>query len=104
MLNNHSEFLSAINKITEGNNSDEVLDILDYASKIDTSNSDKITELETKIQSLETEKTDLENSWREKYRNAFFNPPTNEDRPAPQQEKKNEKSNIQIKDLFKPKQ
>lgn len=101
MLKDKAEFLEALNKITEGNTSDDVLDILQFATAIDTDNSEKIQELEQQITDLQTEKDNLDNTWREKYRNAFFNPPDQRKQPDP---KTNENKGVTFKDLFKTKE
>lgn len=103
MLNNKNEFLQALNNLTEGNTSDEVLDIIQFASNIDTDNSEKITDLENQLSALQTERDNLDKEWREKYRSAFFSPP--DQRYNEPLEKRPQGDNvITIKDLFKPKE
>ncbi len=103
MLKNKDEFLQALNTLTEGNTSDEVLDILQFASDIDTDNSDRITDLENQLSALQTERDNLDNAWREKYRSAFFAPPDQRYKNPPESKPQGDNV-ISIKDLFKPKE
>ncbi len=104
MIKTKEEFIATLNRITDGNNSDDVLDTIQYATALET-NDDKIIELQQKIQELEQEKTEMDNAWREKYRNAFFNPPNKDDQIDDDTKGNENKSwgTNTIKDLFHPK-
>lgn len=72
-----SDLLSKANDIIGENNDDSVLEFIGDLS--DTLNSFK--DSEDKISTLEREKTELDNSWRKKYRERFFSPAPAEDEP-----------------------
>ena len=74
MINNKDEYLTALKTLIGERTDDEALAVLEYANKIDSDKETKITELNKKIEELETEKTNLDTEWRNRYRDTFFNP------------------------------
>lgn len=72
-----SDLLSKANDIIGENNDDSVLEFIGDLS--DTLNSFK--DSEDKISTLEREKTELDNSWRKKYRERFFSATPDDEEP-----------------------
>ena len=104
MIKTREEFLTGLRTVIGDNASDEVLDLLEYANTID--NDPQIAELQTQITQLNAdkeklvqEKTDLENEWRKRYRDTFFNPntPPKEDT---NRQRENKNGNRKLEDLF----
>ena len=72
-----NDLLSKANDIIGENNDDSVLEFIGDLS--DTLKSYQNSE--DRINTLEREKTELDNSWRKKYRERFFSPAPEEDEP-----------------------
>jgi len=75
----NEEFKNAIKDIIGERNDDTVLGVLEYLKEIEhpTDHTQEIKELSEKITALEQAKTDTENEWRNKYKEAFFSTPKN---------------------------
>ena len=102
-ITSKKEFFDELKKLTENNASDNVLDILEYANTIDSDTETIIKQKDETIKQLETEKTEIENMWREKYKNAFFNTPL-EMQKDKKEENEDVSETIKINDLFKRKE
>ena len=88
-----NDLLTKANDIIGENNDDSVLEFIGDLS--DTLKS--FQDSEDKINTLEREKTELDNSWRKKYRERFFSPaPAEEDDPEDEPALK-----TKYEDLFK---
>ena len=72
-----SEILESVNTYLGDKNDDATLEFIGDLS--DTLNSFK--DSEDKIATLEREKSELDNSWRKKYRERFFSPAPKEEEP-----------------------
>lgn len=97
--------MNAIKEIIGERNDDTVLGVLQYLKDIETpvDHSKEIEELNNKVKELEQAKTDTENEWRNKYKEAFFTTPT-QPLPTPEQNnqygKEPEQSNLEFDNLF----
>lgn len=72
-----SELLESVNSIIGENNDDSTLEFIGDLS--DTLNSFK--DSENQIETLKREKSELDSSWRKKYRERFFSPAPAEEEP-----------------------
>lgn len=72
-----SELLDSVNSIIGDNNDDSTLEFIGDLS--DTLNSFK--DSESQIETLKREKSELDSSWRKKYRERFFSPAPAEEEP-----------------------
>lgn len=98
------EFMNAIKEIIGERNDDTVLGVLQYLKDMETpvDHSKEIEELNNKVKELEQAKTDTENEWRNKYKEAFFTTPQqpqSNDQNA-QYGKEPEQSNLEFDNLF----
>lgn len=96
--------MNAIKEIIGERNDDTVLGVLQYLKDIETpvDHSKEIEELNNKVKELEQAKTDTENEWRNKYKEAFFTTPQqpqNNDQNT-QYGKEPEQSNLEFDNLF----
>lgn len=97
MIETKTDFLTGLKTLIGDNTSDEVLDLLEYANKIDTDNDTEITSLKEQITNLEndkaklqSEKEELDKSWRVKYRDTFYSSkPADDDNKPPKKVAKN---------------
>lgn len=71
MLRSKEELLSKFREIAGDDVSDS---IIEFVEDLSDSLTNDVTDLESKIASLEQEKADIEASWRKKYRDRFFEP------------------------------
>lgn len=98
------EFMEAIKELIGERNDDTVLGVLQYIKDMETpvDHTKEIEELNNKITELETAKTDIENEWRNKYKEAFFTSPQQPQTPEQQAQfgKEPEQANLTYDNLF----
>ena len=99
------EFMQAVKELIGDRNDDTVLSILQYLKDNEQpqDNTKELEELRAKVTELETAKTDLDNEWRNKYKEAFFSSPIqNNQTPEQQQQygKEPEQDNLEFENLF----
>lgn len=102
MIDNRNDFLTGLKTLIGDNTSDEVLDLLEYATNIDTNTetqiaqlNERITTLESEKETLQTEKENLDKDWRKRYRDTFY-----ESKPVPKEEQKQKPPAKKFEDLF----
>lgn len=79
MIKTISDILADANTIIGENNSDNALEFIGNLS--DTLNS--FSDSEERIKTLEQEKSELDSSWRKKYRERFFSPASEQEQEDP---------------------
>ena len=105
MIGNKTEFLTGLKTLIGEDTSDTAIAVLEYANTIDTNSetqinelNEKITNLNGQIETLQKEKNELDESWRKRYKDTFYNPPTKNDNSGQQNERKKAAQNYS--DLF----
>lgn len=79
MILKKDEFMEKLKLLTEGKTDDETLKIIeDFNDTINAVNNDS-EEVEAVKEEYEQKLVDLDTSWREKYKDAFFNGPENKE-------------------------
>lgn len=100
----NEEFKNAIKEIIGERNDDTVLGVLEYLKEMETpkDHTAEIKELTDKVTALETEKSEIENNWRNKYKEAFFSTPKQEQSPEQQQQygKEPQQQTLEFDNLF----
>lgn len=81
MIKTKDEYLTALKTLIGDNQDDNVLEILEYANKIDGDKENEITTLKERITTLENEKTEIDTNWRKRYKDTFFTGKPEDDDP-----------------------
>lgn len=102
MIKSKTEFLTGLKTLIGDDTSDNTLELLEYASHIDETNETEIATLNERITTLENEKNNLDKTWREKYRDAFFNPDKLDLTGGKEEDNTPENYPITFDDLFTP--
>ena len=101
----NEEFKNAIKEVIGDRNDDTVLNILEYLKETEqpTDHTEELKTLNERITALESEKAEIENTWRNKYKEAFFSTPKNTDMQHAQDTqfgKEPEQSKLDFENLF----
>lgn len=98
------EFMNGLKEIIGERNDDTALGVLEYLKNMEEPKdfSEEIKTLTEKVTTLETEKSELENTWRNKYKEAFFSTPKQEQTDEQQRQygKEPDQTKLDYENLF----